>query len=78
VRRRKVPAMSAPIETRCSFVYTASPGRPLRYAEVQGQAATEEGAQRAGVRKLQKVVNELLLCSNRQYVVSATSMLRCY
>jgi hypothetical protein len=44
----KVPATSAHIEARCSYLYSASVGRPPRHAKVNGQAAVEEGAQDPG------------------------------
>jgi hypothetical protein len=51
----RVPAMSAHIETRCSYLYAASLGRPPRHAKVKGQAAVEEGAQGRGEESCRQI-----------------------
>jgi hypothetical protein len=82
----KIPATSAHIETRCSYLYTASFGRPPRHAKVKGQAAVEEGAQGPGEESCRQIdpmpesvtsVKMTTELSLSQYDVSATSMLRC-
>jgi hypothetical protein len=51
----KVPAASAHIKTRCSYLYTASFGHPPRNAKVKGQAAVEEGAQGPGEESCRQI-----------------------
>jgi hypothetical protein len=50
----KIPTTSTQIETRCSYVYTESPGRPPRHAKVKGQSAEEVGAQEPGEESFRK------------------------